>query len=379
MYLILWAIAIPFFWICIALTRRRLRDIGRGAGWTLLLFLPFANLALFLWLALALGTSLSDDPETADPPSLAMKYRLAISGVLLAATIGLILVLVSTLALARYSTPLFLGVPFLAGFVASWFLNLRSSHEIPETIGVSMIPITLIAMALILFRIEALVCLVMALPLAVPFSIAGGMAARDILRGYHDSHGRPVAACVAIIPLLMIAEFAARLEPPVIPVTTSITIDAPASVVWKNVISFPPLAPPSPASPKDWIFLTGIAYPASGQIVGSGVGAIRYCRFSTGDFVEPITVWDENHLLAFNVASEPPAMHELSPWKISPPHLERNYMRSLHGQFRLIALDDRHTLLEGTTWYQDYFWPQPYGAAGLTRSSTGFTCASSNT
>jgi len=35
-------------------------------------------------------------------------------------------------------------------------------------------------------------------------------------------------------------------------------------------------------------------------------------------------------------------------------------MRSLHGQFRLIALDDRHTLLEGTTWYQDYFWPQPY-------------------
>jgi len=53
---------------------------------------------------------------------------------------------------------------------------------------------------------------------------------------------------VAIIPLLMIAEFAARLEPPVIPVTTSITIDAPASVVWKNVISFPPLAPPSPLS-----------------------------------------------------------------------------------------------------------------------------------
>jgi len=35
-------------------------------------------------------------------------------------------------------------------------------------------------------------------------------------------------------------------------------------------------------------------------------------------------------------------------------------MRSQHGQFRLIALDKNHTLLEGTTWYQDYFWPQPY-------------------
>ena len=34
--------------------------------------------------------------------------------------------------------------------------------------------------------------------------------------------------------------------------------------------------------------------------------------------------------------------------------------RSLQGQFRLVALDKDHTLLEGTTWYQNYFWPQMY-------------------
>ena len=35
-------------------------------------------------------------------------------------------------------------------------------------------------------------------------------------------------------------------------------------------------------------------------------------------------------------------------------------MRSKRGQFRLVPLSDERTLLEGTTWYQNYFWPQPY-------------------
>jgi uncharacterized membrane protein YhaH (DUF805 family) len=359
LYLILWAVAIPFFWICIALTRRRLRDAGKGAGWTLLLFVPFVNLALFLWLTLIPGTSSLDDTEDSQS-SMPLKYRLAIPGVLLAAILGLLLAVISTNGLNSYGISLFLGVPFLAGFVASWFLNLNSIRSGGDTALASISPIALIGVAMIFFKFEGVICLLMALPLAVPFSLAGGMAARDILRRYHNPQPRPLLTCVAVIPLLIFAEYAAHLEPPVRPVITSIVINAPVAVVWKNVISFPPLAPPSIAKPKDWIFLTGIAYPASGRIVGSGSGAVRYCHFSTGDFVEPITVWDENHLLAFNVASEPPAMHELSPWQIMPPHLEHNNLRSRHGQFRFIALDDHHTLLEGTTWYQDYFWPQPY-------------------
>ena len=95
--------------------------------------------------------------------------------------------------------------------------------------------------------------------------------------------------------------------------------------MWKNVIAFPPLAPP-----KEWLLRAGIAYPTSGQIVGSGPGAVRYCRFSTGDFVEPITVWDEDRLLAFDVSAQPPAMQERSPahGRSHPHHVARNYMRS---------------------------------------------------
>jgi uncharacterized membrane protein YhaH (DUF805 family) len=364
LYAILWAIAIPFFWVGIALTLRRLRDAGRRAAWIFLFFVPLANLMLFLWLSFAPSTTkpIAEEVAVAQLRGMA-KPRQEVLGVLIAVVLGFALAILGTQVLVLYGWGLFLGIPFLTGFVASWFLNAKATRSLLHTIAVSALTPFLIGVALLSLGREGLVCLLMAVPLALPFSIAGGLVARSILQHRSLAAAPPTyAACVAILPLMlmMFAEHAANLEPPVLSVTTSITIDAPVSTVWKNVIAFPPLAPP-----QEWLFQAGIAYPTSGQIVGSGPGAVRYCHFSTGDFVEPITVWDENRLLAFDVSSQAPAMRELSPWnlspwKITPPHLERNYMRSRHGQFRLVALSDHSTLLEGTTWYQNYFWPQAY-------------------
>jgi uncharacterized membrane protein YhaH (DUF805 family) len=363
LYAILWAIAIPFFWVGIALTLRRLRDAGRRAGWLFLFFVPLANLMLFLWLTLDPSTTKPITKEIAADRSQTIarttaKPRPEVFGVLIAVALGFALAILGTQVLVLYGWGLFLGVPFLTGFIASWFLNAKAIRSGLATITVSALPPFLIGVALLSLGREGLICLVMAVPLALPFSIAGGLVARSILQRRRQIIAPPsFAACVAVLPLMlmMLTEHAVNPEPPILSVTTSIMIDAPASAVWKNVVAFPPLAPP-----KEWLFQAGIAYPTSGQIVGSGPGAVRYCHFSTGDFVEPITVWDENRLLAFDVSAQAPAMRELSPWKITPAHVERNYMRSRHGQFRMVAFSDTRTLLEGTTWYQNYFWPQAY-------------------
>ncbi len=42
LYGILLAIAIPFFWVGIALTLRRLQDAGKSAAWIFLFFVPLA-------------------------------------------------------------------------------------------------------------------------------------------------------------------------------------------------------------------------------------------------------------------------------------------------------------------------------------------------
>lgn len=354
LYLTLWAIAIPFFWAGISLTLRRLRDAGHRPRWVFLFFFPIANLLLFLYLSLAPSKArLAVNP---DPLPNKMAATDAILGVVIGAVLGFALELLSANYLAQYAWGLFLGVPFITGFVTSWFLNAGVVHSRTQTVSLCALTPMLIGLFLIGFRLEGLVCLLMALPLALPFSIAGGLVAHSCL----DSRRLPLtppaaAACVAIVPLLMFIEHAVQLQPPVQPVVTSIVVNAPVGVVWRNVIAFPPLA-----APKEWIFHTGIAYPIGATITGSGPGAIRRCRFSTGDFVEPITVWEENHLLAFNVAEQPPSLQEVGFGNISTPHIRSNYMRSQHGQFRLVALDATHTLLEGTTWYQDYFWPQPY-------------------
>jgi uncharacterized membrane protein YhaH (DUF805 family) len=360
LYVILWALAIPFFWTGIALTLRRLRDCGYRAGWIFLFFVPVANLLFFLFLSIA-PPSISPEMDGSTVPDVdaSQPNGVAVAGILIATVIGVAMVLLGANFLTQYAWGLFLGVPFLAGFVASWFLNRKSLQSRKRTTAVCSLTILLIGLLLIGFRLEGLVCLLMALPLSLPFAIVGGLTARACINGRRNTLTTPrVTACVAVLPLLLFLEHAAHLDPPVRPVVTSVVIDAPVSVVWKSVVAFPPLA-----EPQEWIFHTGIAYPMGATITGSGPGAIRRCRFSTGDFIEPITVWDEDHLLAFSVASEPASLQEIGFGKISTPHIERNYMRSQHGQFRLVALNANQTLLEGTTWYQDYFWPQIYWRA----------------
>jgi hypothetical protein len=60
------------------------------------------------------------------------------------------------------------------------------------------------------------------------------------------------------------------------------------------------------------------------------------------------------------VTRQPPALRELSPWgAIHPPHLD-GFLHSRRGEFRLVALPGRRTLLEGTTWYSDRLSPAGY-------------------
>ena len=138
-------------------------------------------------------------------------------------------------------------------------------------------------------------------------------------------------------------------------VRSAIEVNAPPEAVWKEVVSFGQIAPPT-----EMIFRAGIAYPIRAEISGHGVGAVRHCIFSTGPFAEPIEVWDEPRLLKFGVTANPAPLNELSPYgNIQPAHLH-GYFVSKQGQFLLTALPGGRTRLEGATWYQHTMWPAAY-------------------
>src|SRR5437588_8598096 len=93
LYGILWAIAIPFFLVGIALTLRRLRDAGKPAMWIFLFFVPLANFLLFLWLILSPSAPeiKVTDTGTDDLRTTARNRRAAL-GIALAVALGLALV-----------------------------------------------------------------------------------------------------------------------------------------------------------------------------------------------------------------------------------------------------------------------------------------------
>jgi len=113
-------------------------------------------------------------------------------------------------------------------------------------------------------------------------------------------------------------------------------------------------------APDELVFRLGIAYPRYARIEGTGVGATRYCVFSTGAFVEPITAWEPGRRLAFDVTRSPAPLRELTPYAhVTPPHLD-GYLAARRGEFRLIALPHGRTRLEGRTWYRLRMGPEGY-------------------
>lgn len=267
------------------------------------------------------------------------KERYIAFGVAIAVTAG-------GVALARaglYGYSLFVAFPLLLGAALSAMV--RPGSGIAAGIVGGMVGFLGLGILFVAGAAGA-VCLVMALPLVLPFVILGAwIASRDIGDRRHWMF--------LMIPATLAFDTAAK--PPLYEVRTALEIAAPPERVWENVVAFPELPPP-----LEWHFRTGLAYPIRARIEGAGPGAVRYCEFSTGAFVEPIEVWDAPRLLRFRVTENPAPMREWSLWGEAHPKHLHGYMVAERGQFRLTALPGGRTLLEGTTWYRHGLWPAHY-------------------
>lgn len=248
----------------------------------------------------------------------------------------------------NYGWTIFLVFPMLLGGLASW---VRRPSSALRAMGLGAVTVTLAIFSLLAFDVEGLGCIVMALPLAIPMGMIGSWL---VYRAQSHARATHLAAILLLLPPATFT-WDVHAQPEVFAVRTAIEVAAPPDVVWKHVVTFPDLA-----EPTEWYFRGGIAYPKRARIEGIGPGAIRYCEFSTGPFVEPIEVWDEARLLRFRVTDNPAPMQEWSPYSnLQPKHLH-GYMISKQGQFQLTPLRGNRTLLEGTTWYQHGLWPAQY-------------------
>ena len=350
------ALALPFVAVGTALTVRRLRDAGLAPGLVVLFFAPVVNLLLFAGLCAVPARDASPASASAlDRWVPRSRFGSAAAGVALTVGLGTALVAVSVEAFAEYGWSLFVGVPFTMGLVASALYNHAEARGLGESVGVGLLSLGLGGAALMAVAVEGVLCLAMAAPLGAALAGLGAVVGWTLRRGAAGAAPRVAGSAVFVLPLLIAAEGVASGPPPLLSATTVVVVDAPPAAVWPHVVAFSDLP-----APDDWLFATGIAYPLRARIDGAGVGAVRRCEFSTGAFVEPITVWDAPRRLAFRVAAQPPPMAEWSVWgDIEPAHL-RGAFASERGEFRLTALPGGRTRLAGTTWYRHRIAPAGY-------------------
>jgi uncharacterized membrane protein YhaH (DUF805 family) len=364
-YLVLLAASLPFLWTGVALTLRRLRSLGWQPWWMLLFFVPVLKLFFFALLCLLPSRKEAQQPPVITERRVGRFEAMVPSGKLGSATVaalvsaglGLVIGWFGTSVLGNYGWTLFVGLPFVMGFLAVMIHGFRQPRGIGSCILTAILAVALAGVGFLFMAMEGAICLIMAAPLAFALGIFGGIVGYLVQKSFWRPQVSPRLLLLVVLfsPLTMGLEKSVPPPLPVLEVKSSVTINAPPETVWRNVVSFSQLPPP-----REMIFKLGIAYPIRAEITGHGAGAIRRCVFSTGPFVEPIEVWDEPRLLKFSVTQNPEPMQEWTPYRhIHPAHLD-DYLQSCGGQFRLVPLHNNRTLLEGTTWYYHHMWPATY-------------------
>ena len=350
---IIWSL--PFIWIGVSMSARRAYNAGMSMWIALLFFVPLINLILI--------AILCAQPSAA-PRQRASKEQIeegvnhlvtsALKAIGITSLLGLGLVALSVLGFNDYGESVFMGTPFVMGALGAYIVHKPTYRGWRIGLLVSLLSVTFCAGLMLVLALEGALCLVMAAPIAITLASLGALVGGAMVQASESSQ-TSMRAMVFAVPIFSMLGIGAPLVQSEYAVVTTIEVDAPPEVVWRYVVGFSELPPPS-----DWLLKTGVALPLRARIEGEGVGAIRYCEFTTGPFVEPITVWDYPSRLGFDVIEHPPSMEEWSPYQVvNAPHLIDS-MVSRRGQFKLDRLPLNRTRLEGTTWYSLEMAPALY-------------------
>lgn len=202
------------------------------------------------------------------------------------------------------------------------------------------------------FRIEGVICEIMATPVMFPFMFGGAWLGKSIAN--RTGSGR-IGLAIALPAVFVSHELDA-----IIPMETTremrttVIVDAPPAKVW------PFLHHLDVSTSDDWLFKAGVAHPVRIRTEAVRVGAFRTCILSTGDMPETITAVEPNERLAFHVLATPDSMKELNPFgEVKAAHL-KGYFESLDGSFTLEPLSDGRTKLTGWSRYRHRYRPAIY-------------------
>lgn len=362
---------LPLLIIWYVFTIRRLRDAALPAGYGFLIFVPYVNVLLAVALLFAppflpgidgrwrFRRSVSADMLPLEQRAILRRdwHTATLRASLITSAISISLIWFGTSALRTYGNALFIGIPLIMFFIPAALVPASVAGVPGARITATLASAGLVLVGLLAFRIEGLVCIIMASPLLLLMWIIAAVAHSRTKRWFTQYGGPATLLFTMALPVAMAAEAALDLPVNRRSRTTRTVIKASPQTLWPLIQAQPSLPP---IRPRDVLFQLGVAYPVRTEMIGTGVGSSRRCILSTGPMDEIVDVWEPNRRLAFRVTAQPPPMHELSPFSdFHAPHFD-DCFRCERGEFRLLPLPDGRTELRGTTWYTTRIWPAAY-------------------
>jgi uncharacterized membrane protein YhaH (DUF805 family) len=266
-------VAMPFLWVGLSMTVRRLRDAGQPVWLVVFFFFPILNLLFFLLLCFLPPRQREETVEMAPWPAVRPLDGViprsglgsAVLSIVVSTAIGLVFVLLGTAVIGAYGWSLFVALPFCLGLLAVLLHSYHGPRDYGTCVGVALLPVGLMGLLLLLVAIEGLICILMAAPLAMGLALLGGSLGYYIQGNYWGAkHGAAMLSVVLFaMPALLGMEHAAGLEVPRFVVRTSIEVKALPEQVWQQVVAFAEIPPPT-----EILFRAGIAYPIRAEITG---------------------------------------------------------------------------------------------------------------
>lgn len=205
-------------------------------------------------------------------------------------------------------------VPLVVGALAVWF-----SPDAKRTLWTTAFLLPLVAVGLGalmagILAFEALICIIMALPILLLMGVIGGLLTCLLLRRRAAKNHRAMMGALLLLPFLTApieAQFA--VQNATVVVESQIEIKADAATVWQQIIRVAPIAESERSfSPVfDWI---GAPKPVEATLDREGVGGVRTGKFEHGlQFVETIHSWQPNQRIEWSIQPDTRAVDE-GPW-----------------------------------------------------------------
>ncbi|RZK46125.1 MAG: SRPBCC family protein, partial [Hymenobacter sp.] len=263
-----------------------------------------------------------------------------------------------------YGATLFCLSPAISAFMAvllhEWARPSGGKGMWPITKAiVGVLAVVFALLCLLSLKLEGLICLAMALPVAFVMAVIGTGLGSLVVQV--TGRPNPLPMLMSILVLYPAAQqYEVRNPAPVVPrlITTQLVVNAPPAQVW--VVLTQPVQYPAATG---W-FRAGVVYPTRTALACDAATGRRtlVCRYSQGLAHLPVVAWQPGRQLTFAVppADMPAPMHELSPYpQIHAPHLH-GYFQVDSGTFRLRPLPGGRTLLEARTVYRHRIGPRFY-------------------